>query len=190
MPRYISSAVGRLFLRKIFRLHVSAEDTLSTKLEAFGFSPSAVRTVVISHLHFDHVGGIAEVPQADLIVSKDEWQQLSGPHPERDWVLREHIELPDAKWRQIEFAPTDDPLLASFGGCYDVMGDGSMTLLQTHGHTPGSMSLLVRSEGLPPLLLLGDLTYEVDLLMNDQVPGNGDAAQLRSSFAKVRALKK
>lgn len=65
-----------------------------------------------------------------------------------------------------------------------------MTLLPTPGHTPGSMSMLVRSEGLPPLLLVGDLTYEVDLLMNDQVPGMGDAVQLRSCFAKVRALKK
>lgn len=64
-----------------------------------------------------------------------------------------------------------------------------MTLLPTPGHTAGSMSMLVRSEALPPLLLVGDLTYELDLLMNDQVPGIGDAAQLRSSFAKVRALK-
>ena len=189
-PNYVSSAIGRFFLRRVFRLHVDPGDTLSRKLEALGFSPSTVRMVIISHLHFDHIGGIAEVPQAELLVSRDEWRQLSGPHPERDWILREHIELPGAKWRQIEFVPTDNPLLAPFGGCYDVMGDGSMTLLPTPGHTPGSMSMLVRSEGLPPLLLVGDLTYEVDLLMNDQVPGIGDAVQLRSSFAKVRALKK
>ena len=69
------------------------------------------------------------------------------------------------------------------------MGDGSMTLLPTPGHTPGSLSMFVRSQGLPPILLVGDLTYELDLLMNDQVPGIGDAAALRSSFAKVRALK-
>jgi glyoxylase-like metal-dependent hydrolase (beta-lactamase superfamily II) len=39
------------------------------------------------------------------------------------------------------------------------------------------------------LLLVGDLTYEVDLLLKDQVTGLGIAAQLRSSFAKVLALK-
>ena len=87
------------------------------------------------------------------------------------------------------FAPTNDPSFVPFGGCYDVMGDGSMILLPTPGHTPGSMSMLVRFQGLPPILLVGDLTYELDLLMNDQVPGIGDAAALRSSFAKVRALK-
>jgi glyoxylase-like metal-dependent hydrolase (beta-lactamase superfamily II) len=189
-PNYVSSAIGRFLLHRIFRLHIGPDDTLPKKLEALGFAPADVRKVVISHLHFDHIGGIAHVPQADLIVSNDEWRQLSGPHPERDWILREHIELPGAKWRQIEFAPTDDPLLAPFGGCYDVMGDGSMTLLPTPGHTPGSMSMLVRTEGLPPLLLVGDLTYDVKLLMHDQAPGTGDANQLKSSFAKVRGLRK
>jgi len=84
---------------------------------------------------------------------------------------------------------TDDPLLAPFSGCYDVMGDGSMMLLPTPGHTPGSLSMLVRTGGLPPLLLVGDLTYTTDGLMNDRVPGTGNAQQLRASFAKVRALK-
>jgi len=189
-PNYIASPVGRFFMRKLFRLHITSDDTLTKKLDRLGYAAADVRKVIVSHLHFDHVGGIAEVPQAELFVSGDEWRQLSGPHPERDFILREHIELSGAKWRQIEFAPTDDPLLALFGGCYDVMGDGSMTLLPTPGHTPGSMSMLVRTDGVPPFLLVGDLTYELDLLMKDQIPGTGDKAQLLASFARVRALKK
>tara|TARA_R110002096_G_scaffold280294_1_gene474429 strand:- start:8179 stop:8478 length:300 start_codon:yes stop_codon:yes gene_type:complete len=65
-----------------------------------------------------------------------------------------------------------------------------MIPLPTPGHTPGSMSLLVRTYALPPLLLVADLTYELDLLMNDHVPGTGNKSQLLASFAKVRALKK
>ncbi len=188
-PNYISSAIGRFLLPRIFRLHIGADDRLSSKLAGLGFTAADVQKAVISHLHFDHVGGIADIPQAELLVSADEWQQLAGPHPEHDWILREHIELPGAKWRPIEFAPTDDPLLTPFGGAHDVMGDGSMILLPTPGHTPGSLSMLVRSAGWPPLLLVGDLTYELALLMNDQVPGIGDAPTLRASLGKIRALK-
>lgn len=188
-PNYIRSPIGRFFRRRVFRFHIGPEDSLDRRLSALGFSASAVRTAVISHLHFDHVGGIAHIPQADLIVSKDEWAQLSGPQPERKWILREHVELPDAKWRPVEFTPTEDPLLAPFGGVHDVMGDGSMILLPTPGHSPGSMSMLVRSTNMPPLLLAGDLTYGLDMLMNDQVPGLGDKTQLRACFAKVRALR-
>ena len=188
-PNYIDSVIGRFLLGRIFRLHISPDDALGKQLEKLGLTPGDVKKAVISHLHFDHIGGIAEIPEAELIVGKDEWDRLSGPHPEREWMLREHIELPGAKWNPIEFAPTDDPLLAPFGGCYDVMGDGAMILLPTPGHTPGSLSMLVRSDGLPPLLLVADLAYDIKLLMKDQVPGTGDANTLRSTYAKVRALK-
>ena len=189
-PDYISSPIGRFLLKRIFRFHVGPEDALDKQLEAINLAPADVSKVIVSHLHFDHIGGIAHVPQADLLVSKDEWRRLNAPDPERDWFLREHIELPGAKWQPIEFVPTDDPLLAAFGVCYDCMGDGSMILLPTPGHTPGSMSMLVRSSGLPPLLFVGDLTYELEPLYNDQVPGVGDAEQLKASFEKVRVLRK
>ena len=186
---YIQSPVGRFLLRKLFRLHIGPEDALDRQLSALGLRTSDVRTAVISHLHFDHIGGIAHIPQADLLVSEDEWAQLSTPRPEKKWVLREHIELPAARWQPIEFAPTDDPLLAPFGGTHDVLADGSMVLLPTPGHSPGSLSMLVRSTGRPPVLLVGDLAYELDSLMNDRVPGIGDATRLRESFAKVRNLR-
>lgn len=188
-PNYISSAIGRFLLPRIFRLHIEPGDALDQKLKNIGFNASDVRKVVVSHLHFDHVGGIAHVPQADLLVANDEWRQLSEPHPEREWILREHIELPGAKWRPFDFAPTNDAVLEPFGGCFDVMGDGSMMLLPTPGHTPGSLSMLVRTVGAPPLLLIGDLAYAGALLMTDQVPGTGDAAQLKATYAKVRTLK-
>ena len=189
-PNYIEDPIVRFFKRKLFRLEIAPDETLSGHLKKMGYTAEDVCKVVISHLHFDHIGGIAEVPQADLLVSSDEWRQLSDPHPERDFIFREHIELPNTKWQQIDYVPTDDPLFAPFGGCYDVMGDGSMILLPTPGHTVGSMSMLVRSAEFSPILLVGDLTYELDLLMKDQIPGTGDKTQLLASFANVRALKK
>jgi glyoxylase-like metal-dependent hydrolase (beta-lactamase superfamily II) len=188
-PNYIDSAVGRFFLNRIFRLHISPDEALGKQLQALGIQPTKITKAIISHLHFDHVGGISDIPQAELVVSRDEWQQLSEPHPEREWILREHIELPGAKWRQIEFTPSDDPLLAPFGGSHDLMGDGSIMLLPTPGHTPGSLSALLRSEGMAPVLLAADLAYDVDLLMKDQLPGTGNADVLRASYAKVRVLK-
>lgn len=189
-PNYVSSPIGRFILKKVFRFHIGPEDALDKQLEAVNLAAADVRKVVVSHLHFDHIGGIAHVPQAELLVGEADWRRLNEPDPERDWFLREHIELPGAKWQPIKFVPTSDPLLAPFGRCFDCMGDGSLMVLPTPGHTPGSLSLLVRSAGMPPLLFVGDLTYELGPLQDDQVPGIGDADQLRASFAKVRALVK
>lgn len=186
---YISSAIGRFLLRRIFRLHIKDDDRLDKVLSRHGFSAADIRKAVISHLHFDHVGGIAKIPQAELLVSTREWAQLSLPHPEREWILREHIEIPNANWHPIAFQPTDDPLFRDFEGVYDVYGDGSLVLIPTPGHTVGSLSMLIRSDGWSPILLVGDLTYEAALLDDDVVPGTGDAATLRSSYEKVRRLK-
>ncbi|WP_422037077.1 N-acyl homoserine lactonase family protein [Roseibium sp.] len=187
---YISQAIGRFLLPHIFRFDLSEADRIDHVLERAGVSAGDIRTAVISHLHFDHTGGIAQIPQADLLVSEREWSILSEPHPEREWILREHLEIPSAKWRQIRFSPTEDPLFDGFNGIHDVLGDGSMILLPTPGHTRGSLSMLIRQAGWDPILLVGDLTYEAALLDQDVVPGVGEAEVLRASFAKVRALKK
>ena len=186
---YVKQAIGRFLLPRIFRLYVNGSDRIDQVLEKAGVAVSDIRMAVISHLHFDHVGGIAQIPQADLLVSAREWAILSEPHPEHEWILREHIEIPSAKWRQITFEPTEDPVFEGFDGIHDVAGDGSMILLPTPGHTAGSMSILIRREGWVPILLVGDLTYEAELLDHDIVPGTGDPETLLASFGKVRALK-
>ena len=186
---YISQAIGRFLLPRIFRLHVTAQDRLDRVLARSDVAANDIHTAVISHLHFDHIGGIAQIPQAELLVSDREWGMLSEPHPEREWILREHIELATAKWRQVSFAPPDDPLFAEFEGVLDVAGDRSMILLPTPGHTPGSMSVLIRRPGWAPVLLVGDLTYEAALLEQNVVPGTGDRDALLASFSKVRRLK-
>jgi glyoxylase-like metal-dependent hydrolase (beta-lactamase superfamily II) len=49
--------------------------------------------------------------------------------------------------------------------------------------------MLVRRDGAPPLLLVGDLCYGLELLERCQLPGTGDKKELQVSFAKVLALK-
>jgi N-acyl homoserine lactone hydrolase len=186
---YIKQAIGRFLLARIFRFHLTESDRIDHVLARAGAEVGDIRTAIISHLHFDHVGGIAQIPQADLLVSAREWAILSEPHPEREWILREHIEIPSAKWQQITFKPSDDPLFEGFDGIHDVAGDGSMILLPTPGHTAGSMSMLIRQDGWDPILLISDLTYEAALLEKDIVPGTGDRETLLASYEKVRRLK-
>jgi hypothetical protein len=50
------------------------------------------------------------------------------------------------------------------------------------------MSLLVRAAGMPPLLLVGDLTYDVRLLADERVPGVGNHRGLVESTRLVNAL--
>ncbi len=187
-PYYFPDKVTAFFMRRIFRFSQGPEDTLTRQLALAGFRAGDVRLAVLSHLHFDHAGGIHEILQAELLVSQNAWAHMQGPHPEREGVLRRDLEVPGARWRRIGFDRTDDPSLAPFDQAYDVMGDGSIVLLPTPGHLPGSVSMLIRRTGAPPVLLIGDLAYSVAGLERGEIPGTGEAKELRDSYAKVRAL--
>jgi len=180
-------AVGYLYHR-LARFDVGEDDTLTAQLGGLGYAPADVGTAIVSHLHVDHIGGLRELTGSELLVSAAEWAELAGPAPELRGFLRSHIQVPGLTWRQVSLEPTDDPAVAPFTESLDVMGDGSLVLLPTPGHTAGSVSLLVRRAARPPLLLAGDLTYGADLLQHGQVPGVGNRRRLAESTRKVLAL--
>jgi glyoxylase-like metal-dependent hydrolase (beta-lactamase superfamily II) len=175
---------------RLARFDIGEQDTLTAQLGVLGYTPADVDTAILSHLHEDHIGGIAELKNADLIVSAAEWAELAKTAPEPRGFLREHIQVPGSKWRQISFESASDPMLAPFTEWLDVMGDGSLILLPTPGHTEGSISLLIRRASRPPLLLVGDLTYGAELLERRQVPGVGNRRRLAETTGKVLALKR
>ena len=179
--------VGQVY-KHLARFHVAADETLDGQLATLGYTTADVGTAIVSHLHQDHIGGLAELKDAELIVSRAEWRELSGIAPEARGFLRAHIEIPGLRWKQFDFEPDAD--VAPFTESLDVMGDGSLLLLPTPGHTAGSVSLLVRRRTGPPLLLVGDLTYQVDLLARRQVPGVGKRRQMLRSTDQVLALTK
>ena len=174
--------------RRLARFDITESDTLSAQLAQLGYAPADVSTAIVSHLHEDHIGGLPELAGANLLVSAAEWAELSRPAPELRGFLPRHIQLPGLRWHQVSPERAQDASLAPFTESLDVMGDGSLTLLPTPGHTAGSMSLLVRRVGRPPLLLVGDLTYGADILQRGQLPGVGNRRRLAESSHKVLAL--
>jgi glyoxylase-like metal-dependent hydrolase (beta-lactamase superfamily II) len=180
-------ATGYLY-RRLARFDVAEDDTLTAQIAALGYAPADVDTTIVSHLHVDHIGGLRELTGSELLVSAAEWAELAKPAPELRGLLRSHIQLPGLTWHQVGFEPTKDPALAPFTASLDVMGDGSLMLLPTPGHTAGSVSLLIRRTSRPPLLLAGDLTYGAEILQRGQLPGVGNRRRLAESSRKVFAL--
>jgi len=179
---------GHLYDR-LARFDIGEDDTLTAQLATLGYAPADVSTAILSHLHQDHIGGLPELTRADLLLPAAEWAELHRPGPELRGFLRRHIQLPGLRWHRVTPEPTRDRSLAPFTESLDVMGDGSLMLLPTPGHTAGSASLLVRRAGRPPLLLAGDLTYGAEILRRGQLPGVGNRRLLAESSRKVLALR-
>src|SRR5262245_26582838 len=188
-PSYFPGGPNGVVYRRLARFHIGEDETLVAGLERLGYSSRDVVCAVISHLHQDHIGGIADVPDANLLVSDEEWRWLHRPLAETRGLLRSHIELSGARWKPVGYEPLDDPTLLPFDRGHDVFGDGALIVLPTPGHTPGSMSMLVRRADAPPLLLVGDLTYDVHAFERGVQGGVGSKRALRETQRKVMALR-
>jgi glyoxylase-like metal-dependent hydrolase (beta-lactamase superfamily II) len=83
-----------------------------------------------------------------------------------------------------------DKAIEPFTTGHDLFGDSTLVLLPTPGHTPGSLSMLVRRPGKAPLLMVGDLTYDDRLLAEGHLPGVGNKGQMRQASQQVNELRR
>jgi glyoxylase-like metal-dependent hydrolase (beta-lactamase superfamily II) len=136
------AGIGAFFeprLRERFGV-VESEHVLLDSLARAGFSHEDIDVVVLSHLHFDHAGGLLSAwregeppsllfPKATFLVGAEHWQRARDPHP-RD---------------RASFIPELAPLLEASGRLEIVQGERSKALgdaVRFHysqGHTPGLM---------------------------------------------------
>ncbi|MAS55747.1 N-acyl homoserine lactonase family protein [Nocardioides sp.] len=160
---------------------------LEEALSVVGIAPSDVRTVVLSHLHQDHAGNVAVLPRADILLDPAELALLAERSPELHGVLPRHLDRD--RLTPVRHTPLPDDALAPFTEGHDLYGDGTLVLLPTPGHSAGSMSLLVRRDALPPLLLVGDVTYDPALLRAGRVPGTGARPVQQETASRINALR-
>ncbi|MDA3624077.1 N-acyl homoserine lactonase family protein [Saccharopolyspora sp. WRP15-2] len=132
-----------------FQIDFPAEHRLDRQIEALGFQTSDVRQVIISHLHFDHTGGLVHFPGAEGFIGAGEMRYARTADPVLHGFFREQDLDAAAKirWRELPA-----------GYDHDVFGDGSVTLLSLPGHTPGSLGLGLRFQD-RYLVLSGDSAH-------------------------------
>lgn len=188
-PDYFPTGLTGFLYSRLARFDIPESATLKEGLRRLGLGTNDIAAAVISHLHQDHIGGIREIQGADLLVSQEEWQSLRRPLPELRGLLTSHIDLPGSNWITMEMTPLRDAQLAPFTHGHDIFDDGSVVVLPTPGHTPGSVSMLVRPDGGRPLLMVGDLTYDHELLAHGHLPGVGERRVMRDSIGRINQLK-
>ena len=161
---------------KIFDADFQPGEDVAAQLAALDVAAGAIGYLVNSHLHFDHTGGNAIIPNAQLIVQRSEWE--AGQ--DADMIHQNYYDPKD-------YNTGHEVRMVS--GEHDLFGDGRVVCFPTYGHTPGHQSLRVRLDRVE-IVLTGDACYlrrTLDELCLPSVVHNKQA--MLDSLLRLRALR-
>jgi len=150
LHRELQTCTDRLGgLVELFKIDFEPGDELSVRLEVNGVAANQIDYVINSHLHFDHVGGNADIPNAKVIVQRREWEAAD---PDR---------ISSSGWPADAFNRADVDLgheMQLIDREHDLFCDWRVVCPPTYGHTAGHQSLLVRLDT-HEVLLTADSYY-------------------------------
>jgi glyoxylase-like metal-dependent hydrolase (beta-lactamase superfamily II) len=153
----IETGIGERVTAKVRDMRGYQGTPIAPAMEAAGFEPASVDLVVMSHLHFDHAGGLLRAsgdkafPRARIVAQRAEWE----------------IALDDNARIVASYDQPEIRLVREWGqaGWVDADGDGEVELLpgvsvrRTGGHSMGHQAIVVRGTGpgARTLAFFGDL---------------------------------
>lgn len=165
------------------------ETPVADQLAAAGYDPRRLAGVVLTHAHWDHVSGLADLPGVPVWIPAEE-RAFVASGARMNALARDLGAVP---WRTYAF---DGPPILGFPRSHDVWGDGSVVLVPAPGHTPGSIVAFVTLPSGARYALLGDLVWLVDAL---ELPADRpwimratvdeDPAAVRQAIGRIAAIR-
>lgn len=137
------------------RFAVEREDEIDRQLAAHGLAPTDLGQVVLTHLHGDHIDGLARLRGARVRASEQ--------------ALRRQIALRRRHVRASAIELRDEPF-GAFARSAPLTADGRVVAVATPGHARGHISVVVVEED-RHVLLAGDCAYSERQLLEGWVDG-------------------
>lgn len=128
-------------------------------LQTAGFDPDRIRHILLTHLHWDHAGGIESFPKAQIWHPEEGLLEARTLAPEDSAYFREQFDDPDIQWSFHDFP--DGPY-ENFHRSFDFYGDGSIVLVPLAGHTATSLGVFLNLRDGRRFLFSGDTTWSVE----------------------------
>lgn len=148
--------------------HTCAPDqSLAAQLAIHGVKPEEVKTLILTHLHYDHAGGCAQLPNARIVIQRSELMAAAAPMGPATLAIggkglfydrADIAELVDSLWERVELIEGDVELFP-----------GLQCILYANTHTPGHQCVYIQTD-IGTAAIVGDIARKIDLNIDQAIP--------------------
>jgi N-acyl homoserine lactone hydrolase len=169
-----------------FAVHfdIEPEQEVGPQLRNLGIGARDVKTVVLTHLHVDHDGGLAHFALSRIVADRGEVARAAGIRgtlvgylPQRwpSWFDPQPL-----SWQEARCGP--------FAHSAPITNAGDVIAVATPGHTPDHVSILVH-DGERQIMLAGDTSYLEETMLSGTIDGvSPDEAAAAATLAAIRTF--
>jgi glyoxylase-like metal-dependent hydrolase (beta-lactamase superfamily II) len=126
------------------------DQQLSAQLGRLGYGSADISSVIVTHLHEDHIGGLISLRHANVVVAAPEWKRVQSWNRMARFIpflAMEKFSPSIAGMATPTVVRFSSGPFHGFDRSEDLFDDASVVLLPTPGHTTGHLAALVRMDG-------------------------------------------
>lgn len=138
--------------------NITREKPVADQLAAAGVDQAAIRGIVLTHAHWDHVSGLVDLRSIPVWINQAELDFIHSGDVAAQLAAEIDAQTP-LNVRKYSF---DGPPYWGFAASHDVFGDGSVVLVPGGGHTPGSTIAFIHTPDGKRYALIGDLAWQTE----------------------------
>jgi len=166
------------------RFDIEPEQEVGPQLRSLGIGAGDVTTVVLTHLHVDHDGGLAHFPHSRILADSREIARTGGVAG----ALLGYLPGRWPKWFEPQPLSWQQSPCEPFALSARITNAGDILAVPTPGHTPNHLSVIVR-DGEQQIMLAGDTSYLEATMLSGTIDGvSPDETAARTTLADIRAL--
>jgi glyoxylase-like metal-dependent hydrolase (beta-lactamase superfamily II) len=143
------------------RFSVRSSEELAPALSRAGFAVGDIDTVVLTHMHGDHMDGAVHLGEQPVLVHEPELA-YSRTLPAR--LAQRLLRQPIPPGVRFEPFALGGGAFGAFPASMDLIGDGRIVVVPTPGHTPGHVSVVCVDDDGRHVFLAGDATDTLEQL--------------------------
>ena len=152
---------GGLYHKSV-QTRIKKEEEINFQISSLGYQIEDIKTIILTHLHGDHIGGIQYFPKANFLVSETEYELATSKKGQNNGYFKKNW----PSWFSPNLIKYNNQAEGVFNQSYHLQESKKIIIVPTPGHSIGHQSVIIKTKSVT-YFIGGDLTYNIETLKKE-----------------------